>query len=165
MISSKSSISKSSIELHIKSQDDIESLCKRLSHKGKKIVFTNGCFDILHKGHVSYLNIAKSFGDILIVGLNSDSSVKKLKGPNRPVNDEHDRAYMLSALESVDYVVVFEDDTPLSLIEKIKPDTLVKGADYEGKEVVGSNIAKETRLVEFIEGKSTSKIIEKIKNN
>ena len=161
----KSSISKSSIELHIKSQDDIEALCKRLSAKGKKIVFTNGCFDILHKGHVSYLNIAKSFGDVLIVGLNSDSSVKKLKGPNRPVNDEDDRAYMLSALESVDYVVVFEDDTPLSLIEKIKPDTLVKGADYEGKEVVGSKIAKETRLVEFVEGKSTSKLIEKIKNN
>ena len=160
----KSSISKSSIELHIKTQDEIENLTKRLALKNKKIVFTNGCFDILHKGHVSYLNIAKSFGDVLIVGLNSDASVRALKGENRPVNEEDDRAYMLSALESVDYVVVFNDDTPYELIKKIQPHTLVKGADYEGKEVVGSDIAKETRLVEFVEGKSTTKLIEKIKN-
>lgn len=160
----KSSISKSSIELHIKTQDEIENLTKRLALKNKKIVFTNGCFDILHKGHVSYLNIAKSFGDVLIVGLNSDASVRALKGENRPVNEEDDRAYMLSALESVDYVVVFNEDTPYELIKKIQPHTLVKGADYEGKEVVGSDIAKETRLVEFVEGKSTTKLIEKIKN-
>ena len=160
----KSSISKSSIELHIKTQDEIESLTNRLALKNKKVVFTNGCFDILHKGHVSYLNIAKSFGDVLIVGLNSDASVRALKGENRPVNEEDDRAYMLSALESVDYVVVFNDDTPYELIKKIQPHTLVKGADYEGKEVVGSDIAKETRLVEFVEGKSTTKLIEKIKN-
>ena len=160
----KSSISKSSIELHIKTQDEIESLTNRLALKNKKVVFTNGCFDILHKGHVSYLNIAKSFGDVLIVGLNSDASVRALKGENRPVNEESDRAYMLSALESVDYVVVFNEDTPYELIKKIKPHTLVKGADYEGKVVVGSDIAKETRLVEFVEGKSTTKLIEKIKN-
>ena len=160
----KSSISKSSIELHIKTQDEIESLTNRLALKNKKIVFTNGCFDILHKGHVSYLNVAKSFGDVLIVGLNSDASVRALKGENRPVNEESDRAYMLSALESVDYVVVFNEDTPYELIKKIKPHTLVKGADYEGKIVVGSDIAKETRLVEFVEGKSTTKLIEKIKN-
>ncbi|PHR71970.1 MAG: bifunctional heptose 7-phosphate kinase/heptose 1-phosphate adenyltransferase [Arcobacter sp.] len=160
----KSSISKSSIELHIKTQDEIESLTNRLALKNKKVVFTNGCFDILHKGHVSYLNIAKSFGDVLIVGLNSDASVRALKGENRPVNEEDDRAYMLSALESVDYVVVFNEDTPYELIKKIQPHTLVKGADYEGKVVVGSDIAKETRLVEFVEGKSTTKLIEKIKN-
>ncbi len=161
----KSSISKSSIELHIKTQEEIESLTKRLALKNKKVVFTNGCFDILHKGHVSYLNIAKSFGDVLIVGLNSDASVRALKGENRPVNEEDDRAYMLSALESVDYVVVFNEDTPYELIKKIQPHTLVKGADYEGKLVVGSDIAKETRLVEFVEGKSTTKLIEKIQKN
>jgi len=161
----KSSISKSSIELHIKTQDEIENLTKRLALKNKKVVFTNGCFDILHRGHVSYLNIAKSFGDVLIVGLNSDASVRALKGENRPVNEEDDRAYMLSALESVDYVVVFNEDTPYELIKKIQPHTLVKGADYEGKVVVGSDIAKETRLVEFVEGKSTTKLIEKMQKN
>ncbi|NQY21201.1 MAG: D-glycero-beta-D-manno-heptose-7-phosphate kinase [Campylobacteraceae bacterium] len=161
----KSSISKSTIELHIKSVEDIEALCKRLLLRNKKIVFTNGCFDIMHRGHASYLNTAKSFGDVLIVGLNSDASVQRLKGPSRPINNEEDRAYMLSALESVDYVVIFDEDTPYDLIKKIQPNTLVKGADYEGKEVVGSSIAKETKLVKFVDGKSTSKIIEKIKEN
>lgn len=161
----KSSLHKSSIELHIKTRKEVKRISKRLRENSKKVVFTNGCFDILHKGHVSYLNKAKSFGDVLIVGLNSDSSVKKLKGEGRPINCEEDRAYMLSALECVDYVVIFEEDTPLDLISKVKPHTLVKGADYDGKEVVGSSIAQETRLVEFVDGKSTTKIIEKIKNN
>ncbi len=159
----KTSLNKSTIEMHIKNEDEIENISSRLKSQGKKVVFTNGCFDILHKGHVSYLDVAKSFGDVLILGLNSDSSVKRLKGENRPINNQDDRAYILSALESVDYVVVFDDETPLELIKRVQPDTLVKGGDYEGKVVVGSDIAKEVRLVEFIDGKSTTKTIGKIK--
>ena len=131
--------------------------------KDKKIVFTNGCFDILHAGHVKYLKEAKSFGDILVVGLNSDESVKRLKGKSRPINTLEDRATVLSALESVDFVVEFGEDTPYNLIKAIKPDILVKGGDYEGKEIVGSDIAKETRLVQFVDGKSTTNIIKRCK--
>ena len=158
----KSSLHKSSIESHIKTFKEIENTVERLKKQNKKIVFTNGCFDILHKGHVQYLDKAKSFGDVLILGLNSDSSVKALKGDNRPINTQDDRAYILAALESVDYVVVFDDNTPLSLIQIVQPDILVKGGDYEGKEVVGSDIAKEVKLVQFVDGKSTTKTIEKI---
>lgn len=129
--------------------------------KNQKIVFTNGCFDILHVGHVKYLEVAKSFGDMLIVGLNADDSIKRLKGESRPINPLEDRAYILASLESVSYVVPFKEDTPFELISAIKPDILVKGADYEGKVVVGSDIAKEVRLVQFVEGKSTTKIIER----
>ena len=161
----KSSIHKSSIESHIKSFDEITNIVAKLNKKNKKIVFTNGCFDILHRGHVSYLDTAKSFGDILILGLNSNNSVKKLKGDNRPINHEDDRAYILAALESVDYVVIFDDDTPYDLISIIKPDVLVKGGDYEDKEVVGSDIAKEVKLVQFIDGKSTTNTIKKIQGN
>jgi len=158
----KSSLHKSSIESHIKTFEEIEKTVERLKKQNKKIVFTNGCFDILHKGHVQYLDKAKSFGDVLILGLNSDASVSALKGPNRPINNEDDRGYILAALESVDYVVKFTDDTPLSLIQLVKPDVLVKGGDYEGKEVVGSDIAGELKLVQFVDGKSTTKTIEKI---
>ncbi|WP_419768444.1 D-glycero-beta-D-manno-heptose-7-phosphate kinase [Arcobacter sp.] len=158
----KATLHKSSIDLHIKTVKEIKKVAKRLRKQNKKIIFTNGCFDILHKGHVSYLNNAKSLGDILIVGLNSDDSVKRLKGENRPINNHDDRAYILSALECVDYVVIFDEDTPYELIERVKPDILVKGADYEGKEVVGSDIAKETVLIDFVEGKSTTSTIEKI---
>ncbi len=159
----KSSLHKSSIESHIKTFDEIERTIKRLKKQNKKIVFTNGCFDILHKGHVQYLDVAKSFGDILVVGLNSDASVKVLKGDNRPINCEDDRGYILAALESVDYVVLFTDNTPYSLIQIVEPDILVKGGDYEGKTVVGSDIAREVKLVQFVDGKSTTKTIEKIK--
>lgn len=131
------------------------------SKRNQKIVFTNGCFDILHVGHVKYLEVAKSLGDILIVGLNADASVQRLKGAGRPINPLDDRAYILAGLESVTYVVPFEEDTPLELITAIHPDVLVKGSDYEGKEVVGSMIVKEVRLVQFVEGKSTTKIIQK----
>ena len=158
----KSSLHKSSIESHIKSFEEIEKTVTRLKKQNKKIVFTNGCFDILHKGHVQYLDKAKSFGDVLILGLNSDASVSALKGPSRPINNEDDRGYILAALESVDYVVLFTDDTPLSLIQIVQPDVLVKGGDYEGKEVVGSDIASELKLVQFVDGKSTTKTIEKI---
>jgi len=161
----KSSLHKSSIESHIKNFIEIEEIVKTLKMQNKKIVFTNGCFDILHRGHVQYLDIAKSFGDILILGLNSNNSVQKLKGINRPINDQEDRAFILGALESVDYVVIFDEETPLNLIKVIQPDVLVKGGDYKDKEVVGSNIAKEVKLVQFVDGKSTTKTIEKIKQS
>ncbi len=139
----------------------LEKLLETLGQQ--KIVFTNGCFDLLHKGHASYLQKAKALGDILIVGLNSDASVRKLKGDKRPIVSEKDRAFLLASLSCVDYVVVFEEDTPIKLIQALKPDILVKGADYLNKEVIGSEFAKETRLIEFEEGYSTSAIIEKIK--
>lgn len=145
----------------IKSSDEVAKIVHN-SHD-KKIVFTNGCFDILHLGHIKYLQSAKSFGDKLIVGLNSDDSIKRLKGESRPINSQNDRASLLAALEFVDYVVIFNEDTPLNLIKKLKPDILVKGADYEGKEVVGSAIVSDVRLVEFIDGKSTTNLINKIK--
>ncbi len=158
----RSSINKESIDAHIKSFDELKVQVERLKKLGKKIVFTNGCFDILHRGHVSYLDIAKSYGDVLILGLNSDASVRKLKGDSRPINSEEDRAFVLSALESVDFVTVFGDETPYELIKMVEPDVLVKGGDYEGKEVVGSDIAREVKLVQFVDGKSTTKTIEKI---
>ncbi|MCR8679271.1 MULTISPECIES: D-glycero-beta-D-manno-heptose-7-phosphate kinase [Campylobacter] len=136
----------------------------KIDRSGKSLVFTNGCFDILHFGHISYLQKAKMLGDILVIGLNSDSSVRALKGDDRPVNIELDRAAMLCAMEFVDFVVIFDDDTPYELIKAISPDVLVKGADYEGKVVVGSQFAKRVELIEFVEGKSTTKIIEKIRN-
>ncbi len=144
----------------IKRIDELETI---LRNRTQKVVFTNGCFDILHAGHVKYLQEARSYGDMLIVGLNSDASVRRLKGEGRPINSQEDRAVVLAALEAVDFVVVFDEDTPYELIGRIKPDILVKGGDYEGKEVVGSDIAKETRLVRFVEGKSTTKIIQKAK--
>jgi D-beta-D-heptose 7-phosphate kinase/D-beta-D-heptose 1-phosphate adenosyltransferase len=158
----EASLHKSTSDAHIKSFNDIDEVVKRSRENGKKIVFTNGCFDILHVGHVKYLQIAKSFGDILIVGLNSDESVSRLKGPTRPVNIAEDRAYLLAALEAVDFVVPFSEDTPLELIKMIAPDTLVKGGDYKGKSVVGTEFAGELKLVDFVDGKSTTKTIQKI---
>lgn len=158
----EATLHKSTSDAHIKSFEDIEAVVERYRKNGKKIVFTNGCFDILHVGHVKYLQEAKSFGDILIVGLNSDASVSRLKGPTRPVNIAEDRAYLLAALEAVDFVVPFEDDTPYELIKMIAPDTLVKGGDYKGKDVVGTEFAGELKLVDFVDGKSTTQTIKKI---
>ena len=160
----KSSLHQSSSEEHIKTLIEIEVLSTKLKDKGKKIVFTNGCFDILHAGHVRYLETAKSFGDILMVGVNSDKSVRTLKGETRPINSEQDRALLLASLEAVDYVVIFNEDTPYELINAIKPHTLVKGGDYAGQKVVGQDLVSELRLVNFIEGKSTTRTIEKIKS-
>ncbi len=143
--------------------EDIKIIVKNLRKQNKKIVFTNGVFDILHIGHVKYLQKAKALGDVLIVGVNSNNSVKRIKGPERPVNDEYDRSYLLASLAVVDYVVVFSEDTPYELIKIVKPDILVKGADYKDKEVVGSDIAKEVKLIDFVEGKSTTGIIKKLK--
>ncbi|MCT7463285.1 D-glycero-beta-D-manno-heptose-7-phosphate kinase [Aliarcobacter cryaerophilus] len=159
------SLHKSNSTSHIKTFDEIKTLASKLHSQGKKIVFTNGCFDILHVGHVKYLEVAKSYGDVLILGLNADSSVRKLKGPTRPINTQDDRAYILASLESVDYVVIFEEETPYELIKLIKPHVLVKGGDYEGKEVVGQDIADELKLVQFVDGKSTTNTIKRIQND
>lgn len=126
-----------------------------------KIVFTNGCFDILHYGHLSYLKQASELGDYLVIGLNADASVKRLKGEGRPINNENERAALLAALEVVNFVVIFEEDTPYELIREVKPHTLVKGADYTNKVVVGSDIVEETILLEFVDGKSTTEILKK----
>ena len=138
----------------------------RKDNAQKKIVFTNGCFDILHVGHKRYLQQAATLGDILVVGVNSDASVRRLKGPTRPVNNEQDRAEMLSALGFIDYVVIFDEDTPYELIKKIQPDVLVKGGDYKPEEVVGRDIVEarggRLELISFVEGKSTTNIIKKI---
>ncbi len=158
----EASLHKSSSDAHIKSFDEIVRIVSTCRANNKKIIFTNGCFDILHVGHVKYLESAKSFGDVLIVGLNSDVSVKRLKGQSRPINEQGDRAYILAALESVDYVVLFDDDTPYELIKLIKPDVLVKGGDYKDKKVIGTEFAKELRLVDFVDGKSTTEVIKKI---
>jgi D-beta-D-heptose 7-phosphate kinase/D-beta-D-heptose 1-phosphate adenosyltransferase len=165
IIEYESSLNKSTSDEHIKTLSEIATLSEELKTRGKKIIFTNGCFDILHAGHVRYLETAKSYGDILILGLNSDRSVTALKGEGRPINIQLDRAYILAALEAVDYVVVFDEDTPYDLIKAIKPHILVKGGDYEGKEVVGQDIADELKLVQFVDGKSTTRTIEKIQQS
>jgi len=156
------SLNKGQAQSKIKDFTQITRIAKRLKEQKRKIVFTNGCFDILHRGHASYLEKAKALGDVLILGLNSDESITRLKGESRPINTLEDRAFLLAALESVDYVVTFSEATPYELIKHIVPHTLVKGADYEGKEVIGSDIANEVKLIEFVEGKSTSSLIEKI---
>jgi rfaE bifunctional protein nucleotidyltransferase chain/domain len=135
--------------------------------KGEKIVFTNGAFDILHLGHVDYLEKARNLGDRLVVGLNTDSSVSRYKGPNRPAQDEKSRARVLSSLQFVDLVVLFDEDTPKELISVLVPDVLVKGSDYLAENIVGADVVKkaggEVRTIDFVTGYSTSKVIEKIK--
>ncbi len=162
IIAFEDALHESTTEFRIQDRETLAKTVERLRSEGKRIVFTNGCFDLLHLGHVKYLEKAKSFGDVLIVGLNSDDSVRRLKGETRPVNPEYDRAYLLAALEAVDYVSIFDEDTPLELIRIVRPDILVKGGDYRGKEVVGREIAGELRLVDFVEGRSSSGIIRKI---
>ena len=162
IIEYESSLNKSTSDEHIKTLGEITALSGELKARDKRIIFTNGCFDILHAGHVRYLETAKSYGDVLILGLNSDRSVTVLKGEGRPINTQMDRAYILAALEAVDYVVVFDEDTPYDLIKAVKPHVLVKGGDYEGKDVVGQDIADELKLVQFVDGKSTTRTIEKI---
>ena len=155
----ESKINKTNNSHQIKKLLEIEKISSQARSQNKKIVFTNGCFDILHLGHVKYLEEAKNFGDILIVGINSDESVKKLKGNDRPINSEYDRSYILASLDVVDYVVVFSEDTPLNLIKKIKPHVLVKGGDYKGKSIVGEDLVNEVKIVDFVEGKSTTETI------
>ncbi len=133
--------------------------------KEQRIVFTNGCFDILHRGHIHTLMMAAEQGDRLIVGLNSDASVSQLKGPDRPIQDEMSRAILLAAMQFIDAVILFEEETPLQLIEQIKPDVLVKGGDYQKEDIVGAEILKKTGgeiiTVPFLQGLSTTNIIKK----
>lgn len=135
-------------------------------HRGKKIVFTNGCFDILHMGHVAVLRKAKNLGDLLIVGLNSDASVRRLKGRRRPIMPIEERAAILASLTCVDHITVFEDDTPVNLLMAIKPDILVKGNDYTKEQVVGGDVVVSyggrVELVELVSGVSTTSIIDRI---
>jgi len=143
----------------------IRSLSRWVSEKrraGKKIVFTNGCFDILHAGHVSVLEFSRSKGDELVVGLNSDDSVRRLKGPSRPVNTQADRALVLAALESVSAVCIFEEDTPYNLIKSVRPDVLVKGGDYKTNEIVGREFAGRVVRFPLLKGRSTTNIIKKV---
>jgi D-beta-D-heptose 7-phosphate kinase/D-beta-D-heptose 1-phosphate adenosyltransferase len=156
------SLNQGKSESKIKNFEQIERIAKRLKEQGRKVIFTNGCFDILHRGHATYLQKAKELGDILILGLNSDESIRRLKGAERPINNLEDRAFLIGALESIDFVVPFWEDTPYELIKLIQPNILVKGADYDGKEVVGSDIADEVVLIDFVAGKSTTNLIEKI---
>lgn len=149
------------------SRDLISKIVLENKLQDKKIVFTNGCFDIIHSGHIHYLSEAKKLGDILIIGLNTDDSVKRLKGNNRPINNQQDRAVVLSALKPVDFVVLFDEDTPLELIKIINPDVLVKGADYKIEEIVGADFVQanggEVVTVTLVEGKSSTSIINKLK--
>ncbi len=148
---------------------EVRALCARLRRRGKKIVFTNGCFDILHAGHAQYLRRAASLGDVLFVGLNSDASVRRLKGEGRPVQKAADRAYLLASLSCVSYVAVFPEDTPLRLIRDVMPHVLVKGGDWKGKEIVGADIVRENggtvRTIRFLPGRSTTSILARAGRN
>jgi D-beta-D-heptose 7-phosphate kinase/D-beta-D-heptose 1-phosphate adenosyltransferase len=145
----------------------LKPLVESVRQKNMSVVFTNGCFDIIHSGHIHILQQAKAKGDILIVGLNSDSSIKSFKSPNRPICPQEDRAFVLASLSCVDYVIIFDECTPERLIVEISPDVLVKGKDYEGKFISGADYmlenGKKIELVDLINGKSTSAIIERIK--
>ncbi|WP_027389633.1 bifunctional D-glycero-beta-D-manno-heptose-7-phosphate kinase/D-glycero-beta-D-manno-heptose 1-phosphate adenylyltransferase HldE [Chrysiogenes arsenatis] len=153
----------------IKDLDALVPIVERLKQSGKKIVFTNGCFDILHYGHITYLQDARNQGDLLILGLNSDASIRRLKGESRPIIGQDERAHVLAALECIDYVVIFDEDTPLRLIEAIQPYRLAKGGDYTPDKVVGREVVEahggEVVIIPFVEGKSTTGIIERILAN
>ncbi len=143
-------------------------LIKELKNQGKRVVFTNGCFDILHVGHLRYLNEAKECGDILVVGVNSDISVSRLKGSTRPINNEVDRAEMLAGLKAVDYTVIFHEDTPVELIGELKPSIHVKGGDYKVEDLPESEVVfsygGEVKILSLIQGKSTTNVVKKIQN-
>lgn len=153
-------------DVKIKNLDVLASIIEGEKQRGKKVVFTNGCFDLLHVGHVRYLQKARSYGDLLVLGLNSDSSVRRLKGEKRPLIGERERAHILAALDCIDYVVIFNEDTPIRLLEALRPSVLVKGGDYTPETVVGKDLVESyggrVELVEFVDGKSTTNIIEKI---
>ena len=147
-------------------KEEMKSLRRKFKVENKKVVFTNGVFDLVHAGHVDYLIKAKVFGDILIVGLNSDSSVKRIKGEKRPLTNQTERAFLLSNLKPVDFVVIFEEDSPLELIKELVPDVLVKGADWSIDKIVGSDIVLtnggEVKNIQFVNEQSTSRIIDTI---
>jgi D-glycero-beta-D-manno-heptose 1-phosphate adenylyltransferase len=146
---------------------EAKSRVKEWKQQGKKVVFTNGCFDIIHLGHVDYLEKARNLGDKLVLGLNSDTSVSRFKGPERPLQDQNSRARVLAAMQFIDLVVFFNEDTPLLLISEILPDILVKGSDYLTDDIVGSDVVKQhggvVKTIDFVPGYSTTRIVEKIK--
>lgn len=156
------------IQNKILNKDNLEEWVAECRAKGSKIVFSNGCFDILHRGHVEYLAKAADFGDEMLIGLNTDASVKRLKGPSRPINDEYARAIVLAGLEFISAVVLFDEDTPYNLIKAVQPDVLVKGSDYKPEDIVGYDIvtAKGGRVetIDFVDGYSTTRTIEKSRN-
>jgi D-beta-D-heptose 7-phosphate kinase/D-beta-D-heptose 1-phosphate adenosyltransferase len=147
----------------VATQLELQQQVERLRRLGRRIVFTNGCFDVLHSGHVRYLEQSRALGDVLIVALNSDAGVARLKGPGRPVNSQADRARVLAGLRCVDFVVVFDEDTPYDLIRTLCPDVLTKGGDYEAGQVVGHDLVPDTRVLAFVPGRSTSAILESIR--
>ena len=152
----------------VKSLSEIKSLRKKFKEQNKKVVFTNGVFDLIHAGHVDYLIKSKALGDILIVGMNTDVSVKRIKGDKRPILSQDERAFIISSLKPVDYVTFFDEDTPQEIINEIIPDILVKGADWSIDKIVGRETIEkhggEVKTIEFVNNQSTSKIIESIKN-
>ncbi|MGC8595805.1 MAG: D-glycero-beta-D-manno-heptose 1-phosphate adenylyltransferase [Candidatus Kryptoniota bacterium] len=147
-------------------REEIALITAKLHKDNKKIVFTNGVFDIIHRGHIEYLNSARSLGDVLVVGVNADISVQRIKGRNRPIVPEEDRAFVLSNLNSVDYVCLFSEDTPYETIRLIKPDILVKGADWKIENIVGRDIVEQRGgkvvTINYVSGKSTTNIIQRI---
>ncbi|HPQ60736.1 MAG TPA: D-glycero-beta-D-manno-heptose 1-phosphate adenylyltransferase [Syntrophales bacterium] len=153
----------------IVSRETLLVLLKEHRRQGRRIVFTNGCFDILHAGHVRYLAQARRLGDVLVVALNTDRSVRSIKGPDRPVVRQEERAFVMAGLESVDYVTFFDDETPLSLIEALQPDILVKGGDWKADGVVGGDFVRskggDVVVLPYLEGASTTNIIEKIRRS
>ena len=154
--------------MYFKNFADLKSQIEK-DRSGKKLVFTNGCFDILHVGHVRYLQEAKACGDLLVVALNTDRSVKELKGPERPIQNQDDRAEILAGLACVDYTFLFDEDTPLNVIKQIMPDVLVKGGDWAIGEIVGSDVilenGGEVKSLNFVDGRSTTNVVEKMRNN
>lgn len=150
----------------IKELEDLVTICDKLRAESRSIVFTNGCFDIVHSGHAKYLEEAASLGDVLIVGLNSDASVKRLKGDSRPINNQDDRAVVLAAMASVSYVVIFTQDTPYELIKALSPDILVKGGDWKEEQIVGSDLVLarggSVKSLSFVPGRSSTAIINSI---
>ncbi|MCX5678224.1 MAG: D-glycero-beta-D-manno-heptose 1-phosphate adenylyltransferase [Candidatus Omnitrophica bacterium] len=150
----------------IKTLDALRRIASRLRSENKKVVFTNGCFDILHVGHIAYLERARNLGGALVIGLNSDSSVRAIKGKDRPINKEADRAMVLSALYFVDYITIFPDPTPKKLIKTLRPDILVKGADWKAEDIVGADFVKsyggKIVRIPFVKGYSTTSVLKKI---
>ena len=153
-------------DLKIKDREVLAGILEMERQKGRSVVFTNGCFDLLHVGHVKYLQKARRLGDLLVLGLNSDDSIRRLKGPRRPLIEQDERAHILAALDCIDYLVIFDEDTPLELIETLRPKILVKGGDYSPEGVVGKDLVESyggrVELIQFVDGRSTSNIIEKI---
>ncbi len=155
------------VKSKITNKEDLQYILSYYRFKEKKIVFTNGCFDLLHRGHIEYLLQAAACGDVLIVGLNSDKSVKKLKGADRPLQDEKSRALILASLLFVDHILLFDEETPVDLIRSVQPDVLVKGGDYKEEEIVGNEVVTEkggkVKIIDYLSGYSTSGLIDKIK--